>query len=152
MPPIPNLGKTLMRRLDATFASLTGSWRHRMAGLGKVHRPTVQRRCRGRGHGSRENQRLRTLTRLLCDRRHFSITPSSIASGCSRQHGPAQGGARRQIGEYRAYYHHEQFRHCRCPQPRLRYRAASRGPERTYCRGPDSPRSGTRYKSRFDDA
>ena len=42
MPPIPNLGKTLMRRLDATFASLTGSWRHRMAGLGKVQRPTVR--------------------------------------------------------------------------------------------------------------
>ncbi len=52
MPPLPNLGKTLMRRLDTTisytrlrvplFAGLTGSWRHRMAGLGKVHRPTVR--------------------------------------------------------------------------------------------------------------
>ena len=93
MRPIPNLAKTLMRRLD-TYHFVRPPPPSSLYCPNCLAVPLSRPRPR-----LSEKSALSALVRLLCDRRHFSITPSSIASDCSRQHGPAQGGARRQIGE-----------------------------------------------------
>ena len=74
MRPIPNLAKTLMRRLD-TYHFVRPPPPSSLYCPNCLAVPLSRPRPR-----LSEKSALSALVRLLCDRRHFSITPSSIAS------------------------------------------------------------------------